>query len=56
MEVGTEVGVDDPVRVVDVMKMFTEASAGVAGRIAEICAEDGDLVEHGEVLMRIEVE
>lgn len=56
VEVGTEVGADDPVCVVDVMKMFTKVSAGVAGRIAEIRAEDGDLVEHGQVLMRIEVQ
>lgn len=53
-EVGAEVGAGDAVCVVDVMKMFTRVVAGVSGRIVEICAEDGALVEHGQVLMRIE--
>jgi biotin carboxyl carrier protein len=54
VEVGAVVGAEDPVCIVDVMKMFTQVPAGVAGRIAEICVEDGQLVEHGQVLMRIE--
>ena len=54
VEVGVEVGPEDPVCVVDVMKMFTRVSAGTAGRIAEICVDDGQLVEHGQVLMRID--
>lgn len=53
VEVGTEVAADSPVCIVDVMKMFTSVPAGTAGRIAEICAEDGQLVERGQVLMRI---
>jgi acetyl-CoA carboxylase biotin carboxyl carrier protein len=53
VEVGSEVGPDDPVCVIDVMKMFTRVPAGTAGRIAEICVEDGQLVEHGQVLVRI---
>ena len=36
------------------MKMFSRVTAGVNGRIAEILAQDGQLVEHGQVLMRIE--
>ena len=55
VQVGDKVSADDPVCTVDVMKMFTRISAGVAGRISEICVEDGQLVEHGQVLMRIEV-
>lgn len=54
VEIGTEVSSDDPVCIVDVMKMFTQVPAGAAGRIAEICVQDGELVEHGQVLMRIE--
>jgi acetyl-CoA carboxylase biotin carboxyl carrier protein len=54
VELGSQVGPDDPVCIIDVMKMFTRVPAGAAGRIAEIFAEDGQLVEHGQVLMRIE--
>src|SRR5215218_6445109 len=54
VEVGSTVGPDDPVCIVDVMKMFTRIAAGTGGRIAEILVEDGQLVEHGQVLMRIE--
>ena len=54
VEIGSEVAAEDPVCIVDVMKMFTQVPAGVAGRIVEICVEDGQLVEHGQVLMRIE--
>lgn len=54
VEVGSEVDVSEPVCVIDVMKMFTQIHAGTRGRIVEICIEDGQLVEHGQVLMRIE--
>lgn len=54
VEVGSEVGPDDPVCIIDVMKLFTRVPAGTAGRIVEICVEDGELVEHGQLLMRIE--
>ena len=30
-------------------------SAGVCGRVAEVCAEDGAMVEEGEPLFLIEV-
>ncbi len=53
VEVGSEIVAGDPVCIVDVMKMFTRVEAGVAGRIVEICVEDGQLVEHGQVLVRI---
>jgi acetyl-CoA carboxylase biotin carboxyl carrier protein len=54
VEIGAEVGPDDPVCIIDVMKMFSRVPAGVAGRVAEILVEDGQLVEHGQVLMRLE--
>ena len=54
VEVGAEVGADDPVCIIDVMKMFSRVPAGVAGRVAEILVQDGQLVEHGQVLMRLE--
>lgn len=53
VEPGSSVEADDPVCIVDVMKMFTRVHAGTAGAIVDILAEDGQLVEHGQVLMTI---
>jgi biotin carboxyl carrier protein len=38
------------------MKLFNSIKAGVAGRIAEIRAENAALVEYNEVLVVIEAE
>lgn len=54
VELGDQVGANDPVCIIDVMKMFTRIPAGTAGRIVEVCAQDGQLVEHGQLLMRIQ--
>jgi oxaloacetate decarboxylase alpha subunit len=51
--VGTEVNEDSTVGLIEVMKLFNSMSAGVSGEVAEICVQDGDLVEYGQVLMRI---
>jgi acetyl-CoA carboxylase biotin carboxyl carrier protein len=53
-DVGADVSADDAVCIIDVMKMFTSVPAGVDGRVVEILAEDGQLVEFDQVLMRIE--
>jgi biotin carboxyl carrier protein len=53
IELGSEVSAEDSVCIIDVMKMFTSVPAGANGRVVEICAEDGQLVEFGQVLMRI---
>ncbi len=54
VDVGASVSADDAVCIIDVMKMFTSVPAGVDGRVVEILAEDGQLVEFDQVLMRIE--
>lgn len=54
VEVGTQVNSDTVVGLVEVMKQFNDVEAGAAGRIAEILAEDGEPVDAGQVLMRIE--
>lgn len=52
-ELGSEVGAEDTVCLIEVMKLFHTVKAGVAGTIARICAENGTMVEHGQVLFFI---
>ncbi len=54
VEVGAMVNRDDPVCIIEVMKLFNTVKAGVQGRIAQICAEQGRLVEYQQVLFLIE--
>ncbi|GAA3732456.1 acetyl-CoA carboxylase [Salinactinospora qingdaonensis] len=53
VEIGSEVTADTSVGIVEVMKMMTPVPAGVAGRVVEIRAQDGEVVEHEQVLVRI---
>lgn len=52
--VGDSVGPDTTVGIIEVMKLMNPVTAGVTGRVVEVCAADGDMVEHGQVLFRIE--
>lgn len=54
VEVGAMVDKDDPVCIIEVMKLFNTVKAGVQGRIAQICAEQGQLVEYQQILFLIE--
>ena len=56
VEVGGRVGAGDTVCLVDVMKLFTSVSAGVAGTVVEICTENEARVEAGQPLMWIDPE
>ena len=51
--VGATVEADTTVGLVEVMKTFNGVSAGVRGKIVEVCAPDGQLVEYGQVLFRV---
>ena len=51
--VGSEVGEDTTVGLIEVMKTFNAVRAGVTGVIAEICVQDAALVEHGQALFRV---
>lgn len=55
-EIGQQVKADDTVCLIEVMKLFNSIQAGVAGRIAEIRADNASLVEYGETLIVIEPE
>jgi acetyl-CoA carboxylase biotin carboxyl carrier protein len=54
IEVGQSVAAEDTVCLIEVMKLFNSISAGVSGRVAEIRAENGALVEFGQVLIVID--
>jgi acetyl-CoA carboxylase biotin carboxyl carrier protein len=51
---GARVEPDTTVCIIEVMKMMNAIQAGVAGVIAEVCAENGQLVEYGQPLFRVE--
>jgi acetyl-CoA carboxylase biotin carboxyl carrier protein len=54
VEVGQEVEPDTIVCIIEVMKMMNSVPAGVSGKIAEIVAENGELVEYGQPLFRVQ--
>ena len=54
VEVGSEVEVDAPLGLVEVMKLYTTIHAKTPGRIARICASDAELVEYDQVLFIID--
>jgi acetyl-CoA carboxylase biotin carboxyl carrier protein len=51
--VGSAVNEDTTVALIEVMKTFNAVSAGVRGKVVEICAQNGQLVEYGQVLFRV---
>jgi acetyl-CoA carboxylase biotin carboxyl carrier protein len=56
VEQGSRVGPEDTVCLIEVMKLFNTVKAGVAGRIARVCAENGKMVEYDQLLFLVEPE
>ena len=54
VEVGQLVSKEDTLCIIEVMKLFSTIKAGVRGRIARICAEDGQMVEFKQTLFLVE--
>ena len=54
VDVGSRVGPDSVVCLIEVMKMMNAVCAGIAGTVVEVCAENAQLVEYGAPLFRIE--
>jgi acetyl-CoA carboxylase biotin carboxyl carrier protein len=54
VEVGAEVEPDTIVCIIEVMKMMNSVAAGVSGTVAEVCPANGQLVEYGEPLFRVQ--
>jgi acetyl-CoA carboxylase biotin carboxyl carrier protein len=54
VEVGAPVEPDTIVCIIEVMKMMNSVPAGVTGTVAEVCGNNGQLVEYGEPLFRVQ--
>ena len=54
VEIGTVVQPGQPICIIEVMKLFTTINSEFAGRVVQIGAEVGDLVEYGRTLFVIE--
>lgn len=54
VKVGSTVNQGDVVCIVEAMKMMNEIESEVSGKVVEICVEDGQPVEFGQVLLYVE--
>jgi acetyl-CoA carboxylase biotin carboxyl carrier protein len=54
VKVGDAVGPDTVVCIVEAMKVFNEIQAGVSGKILAVLAENGEPVEFGQPLFKVE--
>ena len=54
VEVGQAVDENTDVCLIEVMKLFTPVKAANAGKVHEICIDDGTMVEFGDVLVIID--
>jgi acetyl-CoA carboxylase biotin carboxyl carrier protein len=53
VEVGTRVGPEDTVGIVEVMKLMNRVPAGVAGVVTSVLVPNGGMVEHGQPLVMV---
>ena len=53
VEVGSRVGADTVVAIVETMKLMNSVTAGADGTVAEICLANGEFAANGATLMRI---
>ena len=55
VQVGQEVTEEDVVCIIEAMKVMNEIKAEVRGKVVEILASNGDPVEFGQVLFRVQL-
>ena len=53
VEVGSRVGADTVIGIVETMKLMNSVHAGVAGVVAEFCVANAEFAAHGATLLRI---
>jgi acetyl-CoA carboxylase biotin carboxyl carrier protein len=56
VEVGQRVDAEDPVCIVEVMKLFNHVQAGAGGVVRSVEVENGAMVEHGQTLFLIDLD
>jgi acetyl-CoA carboxylase biotin carboxyl carrier protein len=54
VDVGTRIAKGDPLCIIEAMKLMNELEADVEGTIAEICVTNGEPVEYGQLLFRVD--
>jgi len=54
VELGSTVAEGQVVCIIEAMKLMNEIESDVSGKVVEICVEDGQPVEFGQVLMYVE--
>lgn len=54
VNVGDQVSPDTIVCLIEAMKLFNEVPAGLSGTIKEVLVNDGDPIDHGMKLFRVE--
>ena len=54
VEVGSLVAQGEVVCIIEAMKLMNEIESDFSGKVVEICVDDGQPVEYGQVLMYIE--
>ena len=53
VEVGSQVGPDTVVAIIETMKLMNPVYAGTAGTVSDICLDDGQFAAQDAVLMRV---
>jgi acetyl-CoA carboxylase biotin carboxyl carrier protein len=53
VEVGSRVGADTVVGIIETMKLMNSVTAGLEGTVAEICLANAEFAAHGSALLRI---
>ena len=54
VEAGADVRADTVIGLIEVMKQFSELTAGMAGRLDAFLVEDGDPAEPGQVIATLQ--
>jgi len=54
VEVGSTISSGQVVCIIEAMKLMNEIESDISGKVVEICIEDGQPVEFGQVLMYVE--
>jgi acetyl-CoA carboxylase biotin carboxyl carrier protein len=54
VQLGDRVQAEDTVCLIEVMKLFNAIPAGVSGTVVQVCVQDTDVVEYGQVLFFVQ--